>query len=75
MTSKASETIFLQPRPYAQQSGRLLLLPLLPFRKPLNPLPAEIWSEIFACAVAAGGYEATTCAFSFLTICKSLKVP
>ncbi|KAF9446113.1 hypothetical protein P691DRAFT_709154, partial [Macrolepiota fuliginosa MF-IS2] len=72
MTSTTSE-IFLQPRPYAQRPGRLLLLPLLPFHKPLNALPVEIWSEILAFAVAEGGREVTTWAFSFLSICKALK--
>lgn len=74
MASASSETIFLQPRPYAQRPGKLLLLPLLPFRKPLKALPAEVWGDIFAFAVACGGREVTTWALSYLTICKSLKV-
>lgn len=74
MTSMGSATVLLHPRPYAQRSGKLLLLPLLPFRKPLKPLPAEVWGEIFAFAVASGGREVTTWALSLLIICKSLKV-
>ncbi|KXN88936.1 hypothetical protein AN958_06807 [Leucoagaricus sp. SymC.cos] len=66
------DTILLQPRPYAQRPGRLLLLPLLPLRTPLRPLPVEIWGDIFALAVAGGGEGATSWAFSYLTICKSL---
>lgn len=41
------ETVLLYPRPLARSSGRLLLLPLLPHRPPLKPLPSEIWSNIF----------------------------
>ncbi|KAJ3575245.1 hypothetical protein NP233_g1233 [Leucocoprinus birnbaumii] len=73
MLPTGSETIFLQPRLYAQRPGKFLLLPLLPFRKPLKALPTEIWADIFAFAVAGGGREATRWAFSFLTICKSFK--
>ncbi|KAF5352649.1 hypothetical protein D9756_005811 [Leucocoprinus leucothites] len=73
MTTTGSETVFLQPRLYAQRPGKLLLLPLLPSKKPLKTLPAEIWSGIFAFAVTGGGRVATSWAFSFLTICKALK--
>ncbi|KAJ7597380.1 hypothetical protein C8J56DRAFT_919927 [Mycena floridula] len=42
----STETILLQPRPYARAAGKLLLLPLLPLRKPCQ-LPSELWFEIF----------------------------
>jgi len=43
-----STAILLHPRPYEKYAGILLLVPLLPKPKPLKPLPAEIWSEIFS---------------------------
>ncbi|KAI6031530.1 hypothetical protein BKA83DRAFT_4201769 [Pisolithus microcarpus] len=43
-----SDTLLLCPRPLARYAGRLLLLPLLPRRPPLKPLPSEIWSEVFS---------------------------
>ncbi|KAF8641190.1 hypothetical protein AX17_000825 [Amanita inopinata Kibby_2008] len=63
--------ILLQPRPYAQISGKLLLLPLLPLKKPSKPLPAEIWYQIFAYALV--GDENGTLAQSLLTVCKAFK--
>ncbi|KAH7914738.1 hypothetical protein BJ138DRAFT_1143166 [Hygrophoropsis aurantiaca] len=48
-----STEIILSPRPFARYSGRLLLLPLLPHRPPLKPLPAEVWSKIFAQVLTA----------------------
>lgn len=74
MALPSSETILLQPRQYAQHPGKLLLLPLLPVPKPTRPLPIEIWSEIFIFAAASSGRDVTTWSFSYLTICKSLKV-
>ncbi|KAF5384992.1 hypothetical protein D9615_001181 [Tricholomella constricta] len=64
----ASHSILLSPRPYAQFSGKLLLLPLLPSPKPLKPLPTEIWSEIVAYVLL---FEGTTgVAGTLLRICK-----
>jgi len=74
MASAGAEVILLQPRLYAQRPGKLLLLPLMPFKRPSKPLPSEIWGDILAFAVVGGGREATKWAFSYLTICKSLKV-
>ncbi|KAG1784212.1 hypothetical protein EV702DRAFT_1176124 [Suillus placidus] len=45
------EAVLLYPRPLARYPGRLLLLPLLPHRPPLKPLPSEIWSRIFVQAL------------------------
>ncbi|KAG0702748.1 hypothetical protein DFH29DRAFT_804616 [Suillus ampliporus] len=45
------EVVLLYPRPLARFPGRLLLLPLLPHRPPLKPLPSEIWSHIFVQAL------------------------
>jgi hypothetical protein len=67
-----TERIFLYPRPYAQQSGQLLLLPLLPHRKPLKPLPSEIWTVIFAYALQYDGN--TAFASPLLRVCKAFKV-
>jgi len=74
MASAGAEIIYLQPRLYAQRPGRLLLLPLMPCKRPSKCLPPEIWGDIFALVVVGGGREATKWAFSYLTICKSLKV-
>ena len=73
MASAGAEVILLQPRLYAQRPGKLLLLPLMPFKRPSKPLPSEIWGDIFALAVVGGGREATKWAFSYLTICNLLK--
>ncbi|KAG1908355.1 uncharacterized protein F5891DRAFT_1124180 [Suillus fuscotomentosus] len=45
------EAVLLYPRPLARYPGRLLLLPLLPHRPSLKPLPSEIWSRIFVQAL------------------------
>lgn len=39
--------VFLQPRPLALYPGSFVLLPLLPKRPALKPLPAELWSKVF----------------------------
>ncbi|KAF8226327.1 hypothetical protein L208DRAFT_372951 [Tricholoma matsutake] len=65
------ERIFLCPRPYAQLSGQLLLLPLLPYPKPLKPLPSEIWTEIFAYVLQD---DDTAFASPLLRVCKAFKV-
>lgn len=69
------QNILLQPRPYAQYSGRLLLLPLLPQPKPLKPLPAELWAEIFRWVVYSEQVlRDVTTPKSLLTTCKAFKV-
>lgn len=68
----STDTILLQPRPYARVSGRLLLLPLLPLKKPIKPLPVELWHQIFALALLDD--EDTILARSLLTVCKAFKV-
>ncbi|PPQ79855.1 hypothetical protein CVT25_002911 [Psilocybe cyanescens] len=71
--SSTGTAILLRPRPYANFSGTLLLLPLLPQPKTLKPLPSEIWTEIFAFAFTgySGRSGAKPWAWSTLTICKS----
>lgn len=65
-----SQTILLRPRPLAKFSGAFLLLPLLPHPKPLRPLPAELWSKIFAYALAC---EEAKWSWSLLRVCKGFK--
>ncbi|KAF9469673.1 hypothetical protein BDZ94DRAFT_1151715 [Collybia nuda] len=67
-----SQSILLRPRPYAQFSGTLLLLPLLPHRKPVKPLPSEIWTAIFAYALQHDGEEPSLAA-PLLRVCKAFK--
>ncbi|KAF8808005.1 hypothetical protein BYT27DRAFT_7223754 [Phlegmacium glaucopus] len=70
----SAETIILRPRPFALYSGSLLLLPLLPHRKPLKPLPAEIWAEILTFALAynrASREPAPVWAWSLVAVCKA----
>lgn len=74
MARNGTETVLLQPRQYARYPGKLLLLPLLPVRAPVKPLPIEIWRDIFFFAAAGSGSEATAWPLSYLMICKSLKV-
>ncbi|KAG5639562.1 hypothetical protein H0H81_012233 [Sphagnurus paluster] len=64
----SSQSILLSPRPYAQFSGKLLLLPLLPSPKRLKPLPSEIWSEIVAYVLLSEGTPGI--AATLLRICK-----
>ncbi|KAG2154579.1 hypothetical protein DEU56DRAFT_769257 [Suillus clintonianus] len=52
------EAVLLYPRPLARYPGRLLLLPLLPHRPPLKPLPSEIWSHIFVQVLFEDGQDA-----------------
>ncbi|XP_006454253.1 hypothetical protein AGABI2DRAFT_182230 [Agaricus bisporus var. bisporus H97] len=73
MARNGTETVLLQPRQYARYPGKLLLLPLLPVRAPVKPLPIEIWRDIFFFAAAGSGSEATAWPLSYLMICKSLK--
>src|ERR1700722_3060704 len=77
-TRSSSEKILLRPRPYAQSAGTLLLLPLLPRKKPLKPLPVEIWSDIFAFAFSRDADDAYKTVgrrrLSLLLVCKNLKV-
>ncbi|KAH7923899.1 hypothetical protein BV22DRAFT_550846 [Leucogyrophana mollusca] len=72
-----STEIILCPRPFARYSGRLLLLPLLPHRPRLKPLPAEVWSKIFAQVLTADISLSSTQTFrswpSLLLVCKCFK--
>jgi hypothetical protein len=77
----STESILLQPRPYAQVSGRLLLLPLLPTRPALKPLPSEIWWKIIGEVLDCGGQNTrrgygvpNRARLALLTVCKCLKV-
>jgi hypothetical protein len=49
--TETESVILLTLRPYAKASGRLKLVPLLPERKPMIPLPAELWAQIFESAL------------------------
>ena len=49
-----TDRVLLRPRPYERYGGYLILLPLLPKRAPLPPLPAEIWGKILALAMEDG---------------------
>lgn len=64
------EAVLLYPRPLARSSGRLLLLPLLPHRPPLKPLPSEIWSNIFIQVLF--GDDQDPQAHNVLRLCSSL---
>ncbi|KZT02512.1 uncharacterized protein LAESUDRAFT_706306 [Laetiporus sulphureus 93-53] len=57
MGTSAAEasTILLSPRPLARTAGKFLLLPLLPHRPVMKPLPPEVWSKILA--YVFGHYE------------------
>ncbi|KAI4521749.1 hypothetical protein K525DRAFT_361957 [Schizophyllum commune Loenen D] len=46
MSSTTTSKVILRPRPYDKFSGRLMLLPLLPIRKPPVHLPSEVWARI-----------------------------
>ncbi|TFK41954.1 hypothetical protein BDQ12DRAFT_677437 [Crucibulum laeve] len=69
----SSIDILLRPRPYANLSGNLLLLPLLPQKKPLKPLPSEIWTIIISHALVDKVTTTTQWPWSLLTICKAFK--
>jgi hypothetical protein len=57
----------------AQYSGALLLLPLLPQRRPLKPLPSEVWTKIFRYTLHPNSSRPTS-RTSLLTICKVFTV-
>jgi len=76
------EAILLYPRPLARSSGRLLLLPLLPHRPPLKPLPSEIWYSIFMQVLYGDDqnaqshttyYNALRSCSSLMMVCKGFK--
>lgn len=80
---KMSETILLCPRPLARYGGRFVLLPLLPHRPPLKPLPAEIWSHIFSLALSVDASQRShrrpttgglVWCVSLMLVCKSFRV-
>lgn len=79
LMSATDTSILLRPRPYAKCSGTLLLLPLLPRRKSLKPLPSEIWTEILAFAILlyGTGNESSLMrkwGWSLTTVCKAFSV-
>ncbi|KAG1757829.1 hypothetical protein EDB19DRAFT_68241 [Suillus lakei] len=74
--------VLLYPRPLARYPGRLLLLPLLPHRPPLKPLPSEIWSRIFVQALFEDGQDVQShnahdnlrrSCLSLMLVCKGFK--
>ncbi|KAI0003363.1 hypothetical protein BJV74DRAFT_813412 [Russula compacta] len=56
LASTYTETpaIFLRPRPLARTPGSFILLPLLPRPRPVQPLPAEVWSKVLSYVVDDG---------------------
>ena len=46
-TTLPHQPVILKPRPLQRNAGCILLVPLLPYRKTIAPLPTEIWTEIF----------------------------
>lgn len=72
------EPVILHPRPLEKQAGGILLLPLLPYRSPLKPLPAELWSKVFTFIyyddrdLESGNVERFR--LELLTVCKGLHV-
>ena len=47
-----SGPVYLTPRPYERQPGILVLLPLLPPKKPRPTLPEDVWRQIFEYVVS-----------------------
>ena len=45
--------VLLSPRPLAAVPAAFLLVPLLPIKRPLKPLPAEVWAKIIRMAIEA----------------------
>ncbi|KAF8665296.1 hypothetical protein AX16_000317 [Volvariella volvacea WC 439] len=72
-TTATETSILLRPRPYAKLSGSLLLLPLLPQPRPLKPLPAEVWAEIFQWVLRFDAKTKEGTAWSLLATCKAFK--
>jgi len=70
----STDTVLLRPRPYAKYAGVLLLVPLLPQQKPLKPLPAEIWADIFAYVLASGRNEGLSSSWWLAEVCKTFHV-
>lgn len=76
LSEMTTDRILLRPRPYARSAGALMLLPLLPTKTPVRPLPVEIWTRIFA-YVLKGDPDNV---FNFesrlvlLLVCKTFKV-
>lgn len=75
--------VLLRPRPFAKSSGRLILLPLLPQRPTIKPLPTEVWTRILGHVIAdydlqkdqhPSGSNAATLKRDILLVCKTLKV-
>ena len=44
-------SVLLNPRPYENEAGKLLLVPLLPDAPPRSSLPREVWERVLAHAV------------------------
>ncbi|KAH9950923.1 hypothetical protein B0H21DRAFT_720437 [Amylocystis lapponica] len=47
-TTTGVAPILLSPRPLERISGSIILVPLLPYKPPAEPLPPEIWTKIIA---------------------------
>lgn len=79
-TTTGASTILLSPRPLARYPGHFLLLPLLPYRPSLKPLPSEIWSKILAyvyqhydCELPGSLVQRDLLRQGLLLVCKDLK--
>lgn len=46
-TTQPPQPVILRPRPLQLNPGSFLLVPLLPHKKVISPLPTEIWTKIF----------------------------
>jgi hypothetical protein len=66
-----SSCTVLQPRPYAQSSGKLLLLPLLHPKRTFD-FPPEIWERVFE--FGAEGKQGRELLASVLLVSKRFKV-
>ncbi|KAH8099307.1 hypothetical protein BXZ70DRAFT_291853 [Cristinia sonorae] len=78
LPSHREGVVYLQPRPMALSSGKLLLLPLLPRRKPPISLPCELWTQIFEHVLTGYPREkedtsSTSLKIGLLLVCKAFK--
>lgn len=74
-----SHTVLLRPRPFAKSAGRLVLLPLLPQRTSIEPLPSEVWTRILHHVFTEynqhmSNANTVTWRRDLLLVCKSLRV-
>ncbi|KAH9937355.1 uncharacterized protein B0H18DRAFT_194811 [Fomitopsis serialis] len=56
-SSPASATVLLHPRPLSRTAGSFVLLPLLPHRREMTPLPGEVWTKILSYVFDYYDYE------------------